>query len=79
MKASAKRRRSKKQIEEEKKQEELRQSEIERKLQEHEEMQNRLNELRDGAGQVDQARNLIQELQAEGLIFNGADGQLMAA
>ena len=52
MKASAKRRRSKKQIEEEKKQEELRQAEVDAKLQQFDDMQQQLGQLRHPAHRI---------------------------
>ena len=55
MKATAKRRRSKKQIEQEKIQEELQKREVVQKLKEYDQMKERLNSMQGAAGQVQEA------------------------
>ena len=79
MKASAKRRRSKKQIEEEKLQEELHQREVERKMQAFDEMQQKMNSLQGDVGQVKEAQDFLAQLKENGLLYAGADGNIVAS
>ena len=78
MKASAKRRRSKKQIEEEKKQEELRQAEIESKLAQFDAMKQANDGMNVGADTVKQAQAVINELVNNGLVKYDNNGVIVS-
>ena len=78
MKASAKRRRSKKQIEEEKKQEALRQAEIEQKLADYDRMKSRLNEVKESDDYQKKGQVLMSDLWNSGLITQDGKGQICA-